>query len=883
MEIWWLIALLALGYVWWNDVRSLQRRVTELERAQALLRAQTGGQRTADKAADAWPAEVDTHPMPLTPEPLTPEPPTAEPFQRVPRPIVPTSAHAATVRAPAAASAATLEAASSGRERKSSPEASGAATGLFEYLRKNLFATGGIALLMIGFAIMFRSIAWGELLSPAAKSGLTVMAGVALAGAGWLLGSRNRLWGQMAQGGGAALAYLGVYAATQIYTIMNDQTGLALMALVSLALVARALVEDSKVLAAVGFLGAYATPLLALQGNGGLLFNLGYGLVITAFALWVSARERWLEIAVHAHLCAAGLAGFTHLAARDPLPLLTQQGLLHAYAGLFLLWALAWVHRHWGSALQGGALPAQASRESAVLVSCLGLAFLVYLALESWLLSPRAFGWASLGAMAVGLAMAWAHRRVTVLWSSLTLLASLCLVAFFARSGLPEAVAGVGLFAQGVLMGLMAGPTSVVRAWLARALVLAGAIVLWQQGLAWSCGLTLLTGFVLALRHGTGLRSTDGWLYAGVTAVASVLMVPLWTAAGHLPTTATLLNTVVLHQALLALALGFVLLPGFNRWPEVREQTAAPLTAVLGGLVALGWLLVQVEGVVRPMPLVILVLVLPVLGGFGALRMLSQRNPDWAARSGVAVVQALCTLLVLHLPALLLFHFGQPALLTLVAVSLAWLTFGWLQVHMKLQAFWHGDGVGTAVIDAERAVLVSLGAMVLASVLVRPGQGGLASLCAVLSALGLVCFVRWGTRLPRLMRWLVASASFVVLAYVWGHSVAQGGAVGWPAAMGAASLPVVLTALAVAFVFRSSRDGDRLVWQAAAGLCVLALLKLLASVGSAGLSAIGLAGGLLAIGVLFLLAGYLAPLPPADERDAGEASAPGGGAGIRQV
>lgn len=870
MGFWWVIALLALGYVWFNDVRSLKRRVAELERAQGLLSAQMARQRAAERAAEVSPVEVDTQPMPLVPEPVA----------RAPRSIEP---RAAPARSTAAASAAAFEAESLGGERKSSQKATGAATGLFEYLRKNLFATGGIALLMIGFAIMFRSIAWGELLSPAAKSGLTVMAGVALAGAGWLLGSRNRLWGQIAQGGGAALAYLGFYAATQIYGIMNDQTGLALMALVSLALVARALVEASKVLAAVGFLGAYATPLLALQGSGGLLFNLGYGLVITAFALWVSARERWLEIAVHAHLCAAGLAGLTYLAAREPLPLWTQQGLLHAYAALFLLWALVWVHRHWGTALQGSALPAQASRESAVLVACMGLAFLVYLALQSWLLSPRAFGWASLAAMAVGLVMAWTHRRVTVLWSSLTLLASLCLVVFFARSGLPEAVAGVGLFAQGVLMGLMAGPTSVVRVWMARVLVLAGAVVLWQQGLAWSCGLTLLSGFVLALRHATGLRSIDGWMFAGVTAVASVLMVPLWTGAGHLPSTDTLGNTVLLQLVLLGLALGFVLLPGSTQMRKDRGPTAMPLTAVLGCLVVLGWLLVQLEGVVRPMPLVIVVLVVPVLGGFAALRMLGQRHPDWAARPGLAMVQGVSTLLTLHLPAILLFHFEQPALLTLLAGSVAWLTYGWLEAHLKLQAFWHRDASGPEVVDAERAVLVSLAAMLLASLLVRQGQGGLASLCAVLSGLGLVCFVQWGTRLHRLMRWLVASASFVVLAYVWGHSVAAGGAVGWPAAMRAASLPVVLTALAVAFVFKSSREGDRLVWQAAAGLCVLALLKLLASVGSAGLSAIGLAGGLLAIGVLFLLAGYLAPLPPADKGDAGEASAPGDGAGIRQV
>jgi uncharacterized membrane protein len=198
-------------------------------------------------------------------------------------------------------------------------------------LKQNLFAAAGVGLLLLGFAFLLRSIHWGELLPPWARLGLAWAFAGALGVLGVKLRARHAAWSQIAQGGATAIAYLATYVAATRYGILAGPAAFAVFALLAAVLVWRALAEDSKVLAAVGFLGAYAAPLLALErADGALSFNLGYGLLLTACALAVSQRKRWLEIAVHAHVCAAGLAALTWQGDLPPLAPWVQQAFLHA-------------------------------------------------------------------------------------------------------------------------------------------------------------------------------------------------------------------------------------------------------------------------------------------------------------------------------------------------------------------------------------------------------------------------------------------------------------------------------------------------------------------------------------------------------------------------
>jgi uncharacterized membrane protein len=256
-------------------------------------------------------------------------------------------------------------------------------------LRKNLFAVAGVMLLLLGFAFLFHSIEWGRLLPPAARIGLAWVAAGVLGVLGARLSVRNGLWGQVVQGGAGGLAYLATYVGAASYQRIPETVALSGFSAISAALVWRALAEDSKVLAAVGFLGAYAAPLLALHGHGTLAFNLGFGLIVTAAALWISHARRWVEVGIHAHVCAALIAAFSLSFDSNALSDMAQQAFLSAYLAVFLGWAMAWVRTYF---TRSAKLPATASgREDRVIAACLATTVSLYWLAQAWLLNESAF------------------------------------------------------------------------------------------------------------------------------------------------------------------------------------------------------------------------------------------------------------------------------------------------------------------------------------------------------------------------------------------------------------------------------------------------------------------------------------------------------------
>ena len=124
-------------------------------------------------------------------------------------------------------------------------------------------------------------------------------------------------------------------------------------------------------------------------------------------------------------------------------------------------------------------------------------------------------------------------------------------------------------------------------------------------------------------------------------------------------------------------------------------------------------------------------------------------------------------------------------------------------------------------------------------------------------------WARSGAGVPAGIREVLGAAAAVIGIHVWTAAFLVEPARALDEAFSSHLLPVLLAAVGVAFLFLGSRRGRRDAWQAAAVVCGGAMAKLLPSLGGVLLSPLGIAGSLLGMGALFLLAGYLAPLPPA--------------------
>lgn len=758
---------------------------------------------------------------------------------------------------------------------------------LFTLLRQNLFAVAGVGLLLLGFAFLTRSVQWSELLPPWARLALAYLASAGLAVAGLRLAARRPLWAQLTQGGAAALAYLATYVASASYGLISESVAFALFAGISAALCRRALVESSKPLAALGFLGAYAAPVLALHEGGPLAFNLGYGLLVTGCALWISHRRGWLEIAIHAHVCAAGLAAITYRGAATPLVPWLQQALLHGYLLQLLAWTVAW-SRDWmdgspddaAGAVAGDAdasaptrgLRARAQRltSEAVVPACLALTSLCYLALQGWLLVPaKASAVAALYALGLTALGFFAFRPPRLREAAWTL-AALSVVAAITQADFSTFVRGMGLLVEGVFLMLTVRERHGVRAWLGRLLLLAGAGDLLQLNEAWPSMLALLATTALALRQsprdrdrdhsGGALAIVDGLLPAGLSLVAVLSWSWLMAARWAVPSADGLVD----DQDTLGVLLG-LLLVALQAGATVIARRGMPALAVYAGATALGWVALAALPERTWLGAQVALLLAVLLAGCAAARRgLGHAPPD----PRLTLAAGLGSLLLLVMPAIVAAKLDASLAVFLSLGALAGVAWVALASRGVMGAVWGlADDTSLRHAAAPLAHALALLALVLLAALPTQTAGGGVALSGLAFLACLLSWVWRGQGVPPGVRQVVASALALVGLIAW--STALGGAPdeAWHATWSSHLLPVLLTAMGVVFLFHSSRRGERATWQAAAALCLLAMVKLLLSLGSALMSPIGTAASLLGMGALLLLAGYLAPLPPSERQD----------------
>jgi len=154
---------------------------------------------------------------------------------------------------------------------------------------------GAGALLLAGIFLVRTAVEEGWL-GPAERCLLAALLGLALVGgAEWLRrrAAQEDIWlpwsdhaPQALAAGGVAVLFGAAYATAVLYALVPPLVGFALMAAVALAGIALALLQG-PVVAAVGILGAFVTPLLVDSPNPFLPGLFGYLLLVTAAALAV--------------------------------------------------------------------------------------------------------------------------------------------------------------------------------------------------------------------------------------------------------------------------------------------------------------------------------------------------------------------------------------------------------------------------------------------------------------------------------------------------------------------------------------------------------------------------------------------------------------------
>jgi uncharacterized membrane protein len=151
----------------------------------------------------------------------------------------------------------------------------------------------GLSLLVAAVFFLRYSIESGWL-GPAIRAAIGALTGVGLlVGAETGRARRYQVTAQALAGAGVAILFASVFAAHALWRLIPAGAAFALLALITAVAVAYAVRRSALVVALLGLLGGFATPLLLSTGQDQPIGLFSYLLVLDVGLAWVAHQRRW--------------------------------------------------------------------------------------------------------------------------------------------------------------------------------------------------------------------------------------------------------------------------------------------------------------------------------------------------------------------------------------------------------------------------------------------------------------------------------------------------------------------------------------------------------------------------------------------------------------
>lgn len=151
----------------------------------------------------------------------------------------------------------------------------------------------GVVLLFLGLAFLLRYATEGMIVPVEARYAGVAASALALLGIGWWLRQRNATFALMMQGTGIAVLYLTVFAAMRLHTLMSPGMAFSLLVAVTVFSAVLAVTQNSLALACVAALGGFAAPLLTSSGDGSHVALFSYFALLNAGIFAIAWFKAW--------------------------------------------------------------------------------------------------------------------------------------------------------------------------------------------------------------------------------------------------------------------------------------------------------------------------------------------------------------------------------------------------------------------------------------------------------------------------------------------------------------------------------------------------------------------------------------------------------------
>lgn len=209
----------------------------------------------------------------------------------------------------------------------------------------NTLVRSGIVILFIGISFLIKYAAEHTLVPIEFRLAGIILAGIALLVVGWRLREKRPQYAWALQGGGIGVLYLTIFAAMKLYGLIPAGAAFSLLIVVAFLSAAIAVLQSALPLAILGFAGGFLAPIFASTGQGSHVSLFSYYLVLNLAIALIAYYKSWRPLNVLGFAFTFIIGTLWGASSYAPQHFATTEPFLIIHFLLFTLIAVLYAHR----------------------------------------------------------------------------------------------------------------------------------------------------------------------------------------------------------------------------------------------------------------------------------------------------------------------------------------------------------------------------------------------------------------------------------------------------------------------------------------------------------------------------------------------------------
>ncbi|ANJ67968.1 hypothetical protein A9404_11805 [Halothiobacillus diazotrophicus] len=236
-------------------------------------------------------------------------------------------------------------------DRDTAPDGlSQALSAVYRFLTEgNVVAKIGVIVLFFGLAFLLKYAADQNLFPIGLRLTLVGIGGLVLLGIGWRLREGPSGYALVLQGGGIGILYLVLFAAFRLYGLLPATVALPLMMGVVILAAALAVVQDARSLAVLGVVGGFLAPILTGSNSGRHVELFTFYLLLDVGIVLVAWFKAWRELNLLGFVFTFVIGTVWGVLKYRPELFASTEPFLIGFFVIFLVTAILFARRQWAA------------------------------------------------------------------------------------------------------------------------------------------------------------------------------------------------------------------------------------------------------------------------------------------------------------------------------------------------------------------------------------------------------------------------------------------------------------------------------------------------------------------------------------------------------